>query len=286
MKKDDIHPLATPGGRPGRTKTYIAALALGGALLAAGCADRREVTTRQSTTGTDDAAYTTATTQQSAREQLEPTGRQGTTMVLDEERLDIEKRRVQEGGVLIRKEVETQEVSQPVELRSETVQVERLSPEEARQRGISPDAQGQQRIGEDEVFIPMSREEAVVERRVEPREVIRAETQTETQQQEVGGTVRREVVDIERQPGQQASTQQASTQQGSQLEQRIRSELRNADDLDLQDRHIEQIQIRAEQGRVTLAGTVPEQEMIRKIEERVQNIQGVQSVENQLRASQ
>ena len=59
------------------------------------------------------------------------------TVVLDEERLNVQKREVDAGGVLITKDVETRQANQPVELQREEVQIERLSPEQARERDLA-----------------------------------------------------------------------------------------------------------------------------------------------------
>ncbi len=75
-------------------------------------------------------------------------------------------------------------------------------------------------------------------------------------------------------------------QQAQQLEQRIRMELRNADDIQLQDQQIEQIRISIDQNRVTLSGTVPTQQVASSIEQHVRQIEGVQNVQNQLRPVQ
>jgi stress response protein YsnF len=311
-------------GRPGSRRNALIATLLAGGLLAAGCADRERVT-RQNTAEDTQTTYSATATEYPSTSGMTATssgttaassGTTGSepvysgaataqtqsdeaTMVLDEEKLNVEKRTVDRGGVLIEKKVETEQVSQPVELKRETVDVERLTPEEARQRGITAGEQTQ-RIDEDQVYIPLQREEAVVQKEVQPREVIRAETVTETERDQVDATVRREVADIERtQPGQSSGREQASSQQqeasmasgqqqssqGSQLEQRIRTELRTADDLNLQEQDLDKIQIKAEQGKVTLSGSVPSEELANKIVEHVRELEEVQTVDNQLSAS-
>ncbi len=70
------------------------------------------------------------------------------------------------------------------------------------------------------------------------------------------------------------------------LEQRIRTELMTAPDLNLQPQQLNQIQIRVEQNTVHLSGNVPSAEIRENIEDRVNNIDGVQNVRNDLRVSQ
>lgn len=76
-----------------------------------------------------------------------------------------------------------------------------------------------------------------------------------------------------------STSQQAQT--GSQdLEQRIRDNLRTAQTLD--ETQLEQIEIQVDQNNVTLAGTVPSEDVAEQIEQQVNQIPEVQSVENQL----
>src|SRR5688500_7288116 len=105
------------------TRPPLVAMLLGGSLLFAGCQNLRDTASQQSgTTRTASAAGANGQTSQEAA-----------TMVLHEEKLDVQKREVNDGGVLIRKDVETRQVNQPVELSRESVQVERLTPEQARE---------------------------------------------------------------------------------------------------------------------------------------------------------
>jgi uncharacterized protein (TIGR02271 family) len=254
-----------------RSRLAIATMLLGGSLLLTGCQNFRDTASQGSgTTRTASAAAANGQTSQEAA-----------TMVLHEEKLDVQKREVNDGGVVIRKDVETRQVNQPVEVRRESVQVERLTPEQARERGINTNTPSQ--IGKDEVFIPVTREEVVVQKEVQPREVVRAETATQTERQNVDATLRREVVDVQTQGG---SAQQASTAAGRQLEQQIRTELRRAGDLQLSEEQLNQINIQVANNTVTLAGTVPNQQAASQIEQRIRQVPGVQNVQNQLRAAQ
>ena len=166
---------------------------------------------------------------------------------------------------MIRKEVETRQVNQPVELTKETVQVERLTPEQAKARGIST-TEGSQQISKDQVFIAVTREEVVVQKQVQPREVVRAETASQTERQNVDATLRREVARVET---------QGTSAQGS-LDERIRNELRANQDLRLDERQISLINVRSDQGTVTLSGRVTNDQLAAQIERRVRQIPGVQ----------
>lgn len=75
----------------------------------------------------------------------------------------------------------------------------------------------------------------------------------------------------------------ASAEPGQQdLEQRIRSDLRTAQALNLSEEELNQIDIQVQQDSVTLAGTVSSQQAAQEIEQRVRQIEEVQSVDNQL----
>jgi len=114
------------------------------------------------------------------------------TIQLAEERLNVGKREVEAGGVRLRKVVRTEIVNQPVELRREEVVVERVA---AGQTGARPGAGGFQ---EQEIYIPLRREEAVVQKEVRVREEVHARKESQTETQQVSDRVRREDVEIER----------------------------------------------------------------------------------------
>ena len=111
-------------------------------------------------------------------------------ITLAEEQLAVGKRSVQEGEVAVRKHVDTRHVEQEVELVREEVTVER--------RPLSADAATDIRdIGEEEIRVPVMREEAVVEKRTVPVEevVIRKEAVSDTQT--VGADLRKETLDVD-----------------------------------------------------------------------------------------
>lgn len=120
---------------------------------------------------------------------VEAKGREETRLRLNEEQVKVGKREVEYGGVRLRKIVRTETVNVPVELEREEIQIER-SP-----AGGAPT--GEATIREEDVYIPLRREEAVVEKTVAAREDIRVSKRRETERENVREEVRREEVEIE-----------------------------------------------------------------------------------------
>ncbi len=69
------------------------------------------------------------------------------------------------------------------------------------------------------------------------------------------------------------------------LEERVRQELRNADDLALNAEEIEAIEVAVDENTVTLTGMVESEEEAQLIEDRIWGVEGVESIENHLQAS-
>ena len=113
-------------------------------------------------------------------------------MTLSEERLELDKRQVQAGEVSVRKTVETEHVREQVPLRHEEVTVER--------RPLSADAgaSASADMGADEIRVPVMKEEAVVQKRVVPREEIIVRKHSVQGEQTVDADLRRERVDVDR----------------------------------------------------------------------------------------
>jgi uncharacterized protein (TIGR02271 family) len=109
-----------------------------------------------------------------------------------EEKLDVGKREVRDGTVRLRRIVRTETVNVPVELRREDVEVERIPASGTHPGGI------EERLGEKEVTIPISHEEAVVQKKTEVTGAVRARKTTETRTENVSDTVRKEDVDVDR----------------------------------------------------------------------------------------
>lgn len=115
--------------------------------------------------------------------------REETTMPLAEEHLEVGKRQVEAGGVRLRKIVRTETVNQPVELRREEIKIERVP-------GQGAQPSGKTFAGED-VYIPLRREEAVVQKEGVVREQVRVHKTASTDRQNVSEQVRKEDVEIE-----------------------------------------------------------------------------------------
>ncbi len=111
------------------------------------------------------------------------------TIPLHEEDVKVGKRTVEAGGVRLRKVVRRETVQQPVELKREEIKVERVP------------ASGQQVSGKafqgEDVYIPLRREEPVVQKEARVREEVRASTASSTERRNVSGEVRKEDVEVE-----------------------------------------------------------------------------------------
>jgi uncharacterized protein (TIGR02271 family) len=121
-------------------------------------------------------------------------GRQGGAgeerLTLSEEQLAVGKRQHQAGEVRIDKHVETEHVREEVPVRREEVTVER--------RAASPGSTGNVDIREDEIRVPVSEEELVVDKRVVPKEELVVKKHQVEETRTVEGDVRREHADIDR----------------------------------------------------------------------------------------
>ena len=119
-------------------------------------------------------------------------GREEASMQLSEEQLTVGKREVEAGGVRLRKIVRTETVNRPVELRREEIVIERVPAQN------TPGRSTEGSFKEQEVYIPLRREEAVVQKEVRVREEVRARKESQTETQQVSGQVRKEDVDVQR----------------------------------------------------------------------------------------
>ncbi len=111
-------------------------------------------------------------------------------MPLMEEHVHISKREKDLGEVRLRKVVRTETVNQPVELRHEDVVIERVAGGSA--------TPGEHAFTEEVASIPLSSEEAVVEKTVESAGTVRARKVSETEKENISATVRKEDVEVER----------------------------------------------------------------------------------------
>ena len=107
-------------------------------------------------------------------------------LVLSEEQLRVGKRQVQAGEVNLRTTVETNRVQENVALSHDEVSIER------RPLTAADAAGADLTIHEESIRVPLTREEAVVNKRVVPVEEVVVRTNTVTENQTVEDTVRRE----------------------------------------------------------------------------------------------
>jgi uncharacterized protein (TIGR02271 family) len=149
-------------------------------------------TASQSTSGSDGsgpAQYTTTLT----------TGE--VSIPLHEEQLLVGTRKVESGSVRLRKQVTTETVNQPVQVRRETLVVDRVETPtgettSTNQSGTISGILGPFQQGE--VLIRLFSEEPVVEKRIVPSSRIVAQTRTNTEQVTVSREIRREKIDVQK----------------------------------------------------------------------------------------
>lgn len=122
-------------------------------------------------------------------------GERETRIVSHEEQLAIGKRRTEAGEVQVHKRVETEHVRRPVQLAHEEVTVER-HPITDPARAAS--ASGEARIEGGEIHVPLMAEEAVVEKRVVPREELIVRKREVQEPEVVEADLRREHVEVDR----------------------------------------------------------------------------------------
>jgi uncharacterized protein (TIGR02271 family) len=137
-------------------------------------------------TGTD-YDRSSAATADYGRSTAFPAGERSLTR--SEEDVDIGKREVSSGEARVSKHVETERVSTPVTRRREEAVVER--------RPVHDEMRGDASISEDEVRIPLTEEEVVVEKRPVVKEELVVGKRTVEEQDTVETDVRRERFDID-----------------------------------------------------------------------------------------
>ena len=123
----------------------------------------------------------------------ESTGQEEINVPVSEENLQVGTRQVEAGRVRLRKVVHTERQEVPVELRREEIQVERV---DAGGTDVPDNA-----FQEQEVEIPIMREEAVVAKEAHTTGQVRVSKGVETETQPVSGDVRREDVEVDRDGG-------------------------------------------------------------------------------------
>jgi uncharacterized protein (TIGR02271 family) len=108
-------------------------------------------------------------------------------LTLSEEQLAVGKRQEPAGEAAIRKTVETEHVRKTVPVEREEAVVER--------HPLSADANADVEIGEDEIRIPLTREEVIAEKRAVPVEEVVLKKRVVTEDEPVEADLRRERID-------------------------------------------------------------------------------------------
>jgi len=111
-------------------------------------------------------------------------------LTLSEEELSVGKRQQRAGEVSVDKRVETEHVRESVPVMREEVTVER--------RPVSPGSTGEARIGEDEIRVPVTEEELVVEKRAVPKEELVIKKHQVQEEQVVEADLRKERAEVHR----------------------------------------------------------------------------------------
>ena len=112
------------------------------------------------------------------------------TIQLKEEEVNIGKREVEAGGIRLHKVIRTEVVNQPVELKREEIVVERVP--------ASENVPANSGFEEEDIFIPLRREEAVVQKEARVTEEVRVGKKTEVERQQVTEQVRKEDLKVDR----------------------------------------------------------------------------------------
>ncbi|HEX8392428.1 MAG TPA: DUF2382 domain-containing protein [Longimicrobium sp.] len=112
-------------------------------------------------------------------------------LVLSEEELAVGKRQVAAGEVGVSKRVETEHVTDHVALRHDEVDIQR--------RPITdPMVAGNAQIGAEEIRVPLHAEEAIVEKRVVPKEELVVRTREVVENETIEADLRRERAEVHR----------------------------------------------------------------------------------------
>ena len=113
-------------------------------------------------------------------------------IIRSEEELAVGKRRTEAGEVQVHKRVETEHVRRPVQLAHEEVTVERRPITDPAMAATTPTIEG------DEIHVPLMQEEAVVEKRVVPKEELVVRKREVQESEVVEADLRRERIDVDR----------------------------------------------------------------------------------------
>ena len=117
----------------------------------------------------------------------------GEAMTRSEEELRVGTRKVEAGRARLRKWIETEPASETVTTRRQTARVEREPITDANR----DKAMAGPELTEQEHEVTLTAEEAVAEKRTVPKERVRLETDTVTEQQTVSDEIRKERIEVE-----------------------------------------------------------------------------------------
>ena len=123
----------------------------------------------------------------------------GDAMTRSEERMNVSTQQTEQGHARLRKHVVTEHVSQTVPLRHEEVRLEREPITDANRRA----AMSGNKIEESDYEVTLHAERPVIETETVPVEQVRLTKETVTEQQKVGGEIRKEKIDFEQDGGDQ-----------------------------------------------------------------------------------
>jgi uncharacterized protein (TIGR02271 family) len=140
-------------------------------------------------------------------------GQEEATIPLTEEQIKVGKRQVEVGGVRLRKIVRTETVNQPIQVQREEIAIERVPAGQATQRGEGA-------FQQENIYIPLRREEPVIAKEQRVREEVRVRKNVQTEQQNVSEQVRKEDIEVENEgeqsrlhPGEAKTTNRLREQQ-------------------------------------------------------------------------
>jgi stress response protein YsnF len=140
-------------------------------------------------TGTGYAAERAAAGERSAQTAGKTGMAEGEAMTRSEEEMVVNVERHAAGRARLHKYVEVEEVERTVPIRHEEVRLEREPITEAARTGMTPE------ISEDDQYITLHEEEAVVDTRVVPKERVRMRVEEHTEQKKIHGRVRKERIE-------------------------------------------------------------------------------------------
>jgi len=180
----------------------MAIVGLAAAALSSGCQSKSRPVAYSSSPvyysgGSQTGSRYTSGSEQSGQSAQASTGNE-TVIPLNEESLKVGTREVDAGSVRIRKVVKTETVNQPVQIRRESVVVDRL-PADASAQSNQQAQQGASTgtpFQENEIVIQLKKEEPVIETQIVPKGRVVAQKRSNTEQQNIQRQVRREDVEV------------------------------------------------------------------------------------------